>query len=457
MAVRDLYSQILLCLGSLLGMLFWFSPHTLFAFDYTSSNFILRDPVFFMSGGIGTSSSFELYSASDLFVLGEGTSTTFTGRSGFFYYPFVSSPVVTATAGTGQVALSWSAASGLLGWTVSDYNVGQATVSGGPYTYTSVGSTTSSTRTGLTAGTTYYFVIVAEDAFGNHIATSSQVSATPTAAASSGSGGSSGGSSGGGGGGGGGGIVSSGTKVLIKGRAYPGAAITVLRDGALAGTPMADILGNWQLEVEAAGGIYTFSVYSTDKQNVRSLLTSFTSSVVKGQTTTISDVIISPTIIADKSEVKHGNDIKFFGYSYPESQVSIVVNSENTILDATKSDKFGFWTYLLNSRTLERGDHTSKTQTVTPEKLKSPFSESLAFRVGDVDVPFGKPSQLSLPPGSCAKNGDINGDKKVNIIDFSILLYFWNQRNPKNACADINRDGLVNISDFSIMLFWWTG
>ena len=55
------------------------------------------------------------------------------------------------------------------------------------------------------------------------------------------------------------------------------------------------------------------------------------------------------------------------------------------------------------------------------------------------------------------KGADLNFDGKVNIIDFSILLYFWGQTKPANIYADINFDGIVNIIDFSIMMYQWTG
>jgi hypothetical protein len=48
----------------------------------------------------------------------------------------------------------------------------------------------------------------------------------------------------------------------------------------------------------------------------------------------------------------------------------------------------------------------------------------------------------------------LNADKKVNLTDFSILLYNWGTKNP---CADQNHDGNVNLIDFSIMMFNWTG
>ena len=128
----------------------------------------------------------------------------------------------------------------------------------------------------------------------------------------------------------------------------------------------------------------------------------------------------------------------------------------------TKAKKDGFWDYILDSSLLEKGDHTTRTQTVTPDGAKSPFSESIGFKVGDADVAFKRLIQqviqkVALSSGVCSKNGDINNDKKINLIDFSIMLFFWNQRNPSNACADINGDKIVNLFDFSIMLFWWTG
>ena len=81
-----------------------------------------------------------------------------------------------ATAGNGQVALTWSASSG-----ATSYNVKRATTSGGPYA--TVGSTagTSFTNTGLTNGTIYFFVVSALNAAGESM-NSGPVSATPQAA-----------------------------------------------------------------------------------------------------------------------------------------------------------------------------------------------------------------------------------------------------------------------------------
>jgi fibronectin type 3 domain-containing protein len=78
-----------------------------------------------------------------------------------------------ASAGDAQVGLSWNASSG-----ATSYNVKRATVSGGPYTTVASPTTTSSTDTGLTNGTTYFYVVSAVNSSGES-GNSSQVSATP--------------------------------------------------------------------------------------------------------------------------------------------------------------------------------------------------------------------------------------------------------------------------------------
>ena len=80
---------------------------------------------------------------------------------------------LSATAGTQQVSLSWSPSSG-----ATSYNLKRGTNSGGPYTQISSLSTNSFTDTGLTAGTTYFYVVSAVNATGES-ANSTQVSATP--------------------------------------------------------------------------------------------------------------------------------------------------------------------------------------------------------------------------------------------------------------------------------------
>ena len=82
---------------------------------------------------------------------------------------------LTATAGNAQVVLSWNASTG-----ATSYNVKRGTTSGGPYTTLSSPATTNYTDTGLTNGTSYYYVVSAVNTYGES-ANSTEASATPLA------------------------------------------------------------------------------------------------------------------------------------------------------------------------------------------------------------------------------------------------------------------------------------
>ena len=82
---------------------------------------------------------------------------------------------LTATAGSAQVALSWTASSG-----ATSYTLYRSTASGSEVSYKTGLTTTTYTDTGLTNGTTYYYEVAAVNSVGTS-AVSNQASATPTA------------------------------------------------------------------------------------------------------------------------------------------------------------------------------------------------------------------------------------------------------------------------------------
>jgi fibronectin type 3 domain-containing protein len=80
-----------------------------------------------------------------------------------------------ATAANAQISLTWSASA-----TASSYNVKRGTASGGPYATISSPTATNFTDTGLTNGTTYFYVVTAVNSTGEST-NSAQASATPVA------------------------------------------------------------------------------------------------------------------------------------------------------------------------------------------------------------------------------------------------------------------------------------
>ncbi|MCX6759220.1 MAG: dockerin type I repeat-containing protein [Candidatus Nealsonbacteria bacterium] len=232
--------------------------------------------------------------------------------------------------------------------------------------------------------------------------------------------------------------------VVFEGRAYPNAFLTILKDNQAAATFFALPSGLFKKELTGIrAGIYTFGVWAEDTAGRKSVTLNFTVSILEGMTTTISGIFISPTIEVGPIQVERGDDVNIFGQAFPESEIKIFVASSETIKE-TKTDRQGKWDYKLNTALLSEMEHTAKARAFFVDGEYSPFSHTVNF--------------LVLKSGALVCRGaDLNFDDRVNIIDFSILLYFWGQRKPANICVDINQDGIVNIVDFSIMMYWWMG
>jgi hypothetical protein len=243
---------------------------------------------------------------------------------------------------------------------------------------------------------------------------------------------------GGGGGGGGGGPAS----VIFQGRAYPKAFITLLKNGAVAATFFAENSGLFKRELTGvSSGTYNFGIFAEDTEKRKSVTLGFTIGLPEGLTTTISGIFISPTISLTPTQVEKGENVDIYGQVFPESKVNIFISS-NGVVKETTATKEGKWTYKLNTLSLEEAEHQARSMALFGAGEQSPFSQTLSF--------------LVLKKGArVCKGADLNFDGRINIVDFSILLYFWNQTNPSNRCADINFDGRVNIIDFSIMMYWW--
>ena len=139
---------------------------------------------------------------------------------------------VVASAGNGQVGLSWSASSG-----ATSYNVGRSTTSGGPYTTIGSPTATTYTDTAVSNGTTYYYVVAAVNGAGTS-ANSSQVSATPATI----------------------------TTVINYGGGFSSSGLQLNGNAALNGT---------NLELTNGGAYEASSAYYTTAVNVQSFTTAF--------------------------------------------------------------------------------------------------------------------------------------------------------------------------------------
>jgi cysteine-rich repeat protein len=269
-------------------------------------------------------------------------------------------------------------------------------------------------------------------------------------------GGGSGGNSGGGGGAGSGqqgirGATTIGkidfngtTEVTIKGRAYPGATITVLRDGTVERVVEASGESDFSFTLtDQTPGITTFGFWALDRAGRKSITYSATFQVIQNAATTLSGILLPPTLAVVPEKIAPGGTVSFQGSAVPSTNIRAYVDT-NEKPEETKAAVNGEWAISYDTAPLTgEAFHSVKAHYIDPanSELKSGYSKSTSFYVGTRDVKTGL-------------QGDLNGDGLVNLTDFSILLFNWN---AKSGIADINLDGMVSLPDFSILLYYWTG
>jgi len=242
------------------------------------------------------------------------------------------------------------------------------------------------------------------------------------------------------------------TQAIFTGRASPQSTITLLRDGQVVATTVSDALANFRIIASGlSAGNYIFGVYSEDDKGIRSPLLSFPISVTYGITVEIGGIFIAPTISTDKNEVRRGDNIAVFGQSAPNSEITIMVQSEEPLFARVLADKDGIYLQNIDTSPLTIGRHSARARAAYRGEITA-FSRSIDFLVGTRNV--ARITEEFL-------RGDLNNDNRVNLIDFSIAA-FWHRRTITPAFAIIERERLngdnrINLVDFSIMAFHWTG
>lgn len=242
--------------------------------------------------------------------------------------------------------------------------------------------------------------------------------------------------------------------VVFTGWAYPNSEITVLKDGQEAGFMLASQQAAFGGFLEnMVKGVFTFTLWSEDLLKRRSANYSTTFYIDSGTQTTVANVIIPPTISINLTSFENGTPLEVSGITAPKGKVEVwlspkkegKINDTEIVKLESPANNTGQWNISFVTTNLVSGEYYVKARTALKEGIdKSGFSQSLPLNIGQ---------SVQQDTGTCA-GADLNRDGKVNITDFSILLYYWGSN---NACADQNKNGKVEIADFSIMMYYWTG
>lgn len=239
------------------------------------------------------------------------------------------------------------------------------------------------------------------------------------------------------------------TRVSFEGLAYPGVDLTFTQNGSAFATVPADPAGRFSVSKAVDPGTYTFTIIGTDADGREGPPFSISLTLAEGVTASITGIFLGPTIEADASSVELGDTITILGITVPESSVNLYVSSEEETTHTVTADADGLWSKVLiaGDDLLVPGTHEARSKATSPDDVVSEYSKTVTFDVMPTEE----------DPCSTSSPGDLNCDGSVNLVDFSILLYYWLQQDPANARADINDDGIVDVVDFSIQLFYWTG
>ena len=239
--------------------------------------------------------------------------------------------------------------------------------------------------------------------------------------------------------------------VVLSGWAYPLSDVTVLKDGQEVGKALANdqaAFGAFLEELEQ--GVYTFGLWAQDALGYKSPTFSTTFWIDAGTQTTVSDIILPPTVALNENELDAGEVIILSGYSVPDQTVEAwlypselrIVDKEHAVAKEALVGPDGRWTIIFPTTSMDNDSYKIKARTIITDIGTSEFSHELELSIGGV-----------VGEGICA-GADLNGDGRVNLVDFSILLFYWS---TDDECADQNKDGTVDLIDFSIMMFYWTG
>jgi hypothetical protein len=240
------------------------------------------------------------------------------------------------------------------------------------------------------------------------------------------------------------------TSVTFSGRAYALSRVILLKDGQDTLNTVSGPDARFTFTISnLTAGTYTFSILSEDSRGRRSTLFTIPVAVSAGVASTISGVFLAPTIAIDKTTVKRGDPLTIFGETAPGSEVTIAVHSENKIFATTYADENGAYFYTINTSPLEYGKHITQSKAeISSTNETTSYGKVLSFAVGTKNE--------NIKDGCDLLQGDFNADCRVNIVDFSILAFWYKKANfPQKH--DLNSDNKISFVDFSILAYYWTG
>lgn len=171
------------------------------------------------------------------------------------------------------------------------------------------------------------------------------------------------------------------TILTLSGKTSPSAQVTIVESGAVVGTTTADSAGNFSKSLLAqTPGVHSIGIYSADTNGFSTSTVTYSVSLTVTQETTLSNIILPPTISLSASEIAKGNSLGISGLAVPSSTITLFISS-NTVTKTTTSDSNGAWSYSFGTGDLDQGDHSVYAKVTTTAGYQSEPSKTITFKV----------------------------------------------------------------------------
>lgn len=235
----------------------------------------------------------------------------------------------------------------------------------------------------------------------------------------------------------------------IIGYGSPGMFVSFAEGSTPIGSTTANDIGRFaQVFPGMAEAVHTITITGYDIYNRTTPPTIVQAFTRMHELTTISDIILPPTIELNTNRITPGEAIEISGRGTPDYRAMIFTEPPLNSFEVDVNDLGEYQYTFSDTSNLELGDHKIYALLQNLIGSQSLFSNTLFFRVISGEEEPGEEPVCNI------SRGDLNCDDLVDLVDFSILLFYWGSN---EGLADINNDGTVNLVDFSVMMFYWQG
>ena len=229
----------------------------------------------------------------------------------------------------------------------------------------------------------------------------------------------------------------------FSGRAYPGSTIELLRrsadnDFVKIGAENTEITYEGNFTITHTGlsdDDFFFALRATDQDGRQTGIVSFIVDLGTGNQLSVTDILMPPTVGLTATAVTQGEQLVVTGYGSLNNTIELQI--DETLFVTLPIDRYGVYFLATTTDQFALGTHYVQARQVDRTGPTSSFSFPQAFQI----------SQLKNP------QADFNRDGKIDISDWSILLYRWgsSDQSLRNQ-IDLDGNGVVDIADLSIFL-----